>query len=147
MGLYSQNLRTKNFSSSKKIVRFMAFASKTDHSDPIFANLEFLKIDGTRQLHLFSFVYDCQNKPAPVHFHDYFAPSSQGHRFNTRLASRGDLFLERKNKFQYGIRSIELTGARLWNLLPVPLRESSSAPVFRAELKKKHLSSSYNASS
>ena len=43
----------------KKIVRVMTFALKTDHSDPISANLEFLKIDGIRQLQLFYFVYDC----------------------------------------------------------------------------------------
>ena len=56
----------------------MISASKTDHSDPTFANLEFLKIDGIRQLQLLSFVHDCQNKLAPVHFHDYLyhAPKS-----------------------------------------------------------------------
>ena len=99
----------KIFLLQKKIVRVMTFASKTDHSNPIFANLEFLKIDGIRQLQLLSFVYDCYNKLAPIHFQECFVPCSQGHRFNTRLASRGDLFLERKNTFQYGIRSIEFT--------------------------------------
>ena len=64
----------------KKIVGVVTFASKTDHSDPIFANLEFCKIDGIRQLQLLSFVYDCQNKAAPLHFHDYFKPCSQVHR-------------------------------------------------------------------
>ena len=136
---YAQNI----FILQNKIVRVMTFVSKTDHSDPIFANLEFLKINGIRQLQLLSFVYDCQNELTPD---EYFVPCSQVHRFSTRLASRGDLFLERKNTFQYGIRSIMFTGARLWNMLPVPLRESSSAAIFRAELIK-HLLSSYSASS
>ena len=51
-------------------------------------------------------MYDCQNKLAPIYFHDYFVQCSQVHHYSTRLASRGDLFLERKNTFQYGIRSI-----------------------------------------
>ena len=51
-------------------------APKPDHSDPIFANLEFLKIDDIRQLQLLSFAYDCQNKLVPVHFYDYFVPCS-----------------------------------------------------------------------
>ena len=102
----------KIFLLQEKIVRATIFASKTDHSNPIFPNLEFLKTDGIRQLQLLSFVYDCQNKLASVHFHDYFVRCSQVHRFNTRLASRGGLFLERKNTFQYRIRSIEFTGAR-----------------------------------
>ena len=58
------------------------------------------------------------------------------HHFNTRLASRCDLFLERKNTFQYSIRSIENNDARLWNMLPLSSRESSSGSVFRSEFKK-----------
>ena len=137
VGLYSQNLCAKIFLLQKKIVRVMTFALKTDHTDPIFfTSLEFLKIDCIRQPQLLSFVYDCHNKLAPIHFQEYFVPCSQVHRFNTRLASRGDLFLKRKNTFQYGIWSIEFTGARLWNMLPVPLKKSSIAASFRAELRK-----------
>ena len=121
----------------------MTFNKITDHSNPIFARLEFLKIDDIRQLQLLSFVYDCLNKTAPVYFHDYFVSCSELRHFNTRLASRGDLFLERKNTFQYGIRSIEYNGARLWNMLPVSIRESSSGLVFQSELKK-HLLSAYS---
>ena len=105
------------------------------HTNPIFIQLEFLKIEDIRQFQLLSFVYDCLNKTAPVFFHGYFTPSSERHTYNTRLASRGDLFLERRNTFQYGIRSIEYNGARLWNMLPVTLRESSSPPVFQSDLK------------
>ena len=98
------------------------------------------KKEDIRQLHLLSFVFDCQNKIAPVYFQNYFVQCSQIHNFNTRLASRGDLFLERKNTFQYGIRSIQYNGARLWNMLPVNLRASSSPSVFRSNLKKYFLS-------
>ena len=116
----------KTFLIQKKIIRVMTFNKVTEHSNPIFARLEFLKIQDIHQLQLLSFVYDCLNKTAPVYFHDYFVSCSQLHHFNTRLASRGDLFLERKNTFQYGIRSIEYNGTRLWNILPVSIREYSS---------------------
>ena len=140
---YTHKTYVQNIFLQNKNVRVMTFVSRIDHSDPIFANLEFLKFNGIRQLQLLSFVYDCQNKLAPD---EYFVPCSQVHRFSTRLALRGDLFLERKNTFQYGIQSITFTGAGLWNMLPVPLRESTSAAIFRAELIK-HLLSSYSASS
>ena len=133
----------KPFLIQKEIVRIMTFNKVTEHSNPIFARLEFLKIEDIRQLQLLSFVYDCLNKTAPVYFHDYFVSCSQLHHFNTRLASRGDLFLERKNTFQYGARSIEYSGARLWNMLPVSIRESSSGSVFQFEFKK-HLLSAYS---
>ena len=80
--------------------------------------------------------YDCLNKTAPVYFHYYFVSCFHLHHFNTRLASRGDSFLERKNTFQHGIRSIEYNGARLWNMLLASIREFSSASVFQFELKK-----------
>ena len=114
----------------------MTFNKANAHTNPIFTQLEFLKIYDIRQLQLLSFVSDCLNKIAPIYFHGYFVPCSQVHKFNTRLAARGDLFLERKNTFQYGIRSIEYNGARLWNMLPIALRETSSSSVFRSEVKK-----------
>ena len=70
----------------------MTFNKMNTHTNPIFILLDFLKIEDIRPLQLLSFVYDCLNKTAPVFFHDYFTPSSERHHFNTRLASRGDLF-------------------------------------------------------
>ena len=37
--------------------------------------------------------------------------------------------------FEYGIRCIAYTGAKLWNMIPVSLRSSPSSSVFRSELK------------
>ena len=110
----------------------MTFLQKLITLIRIFSNLTFLDIDVIQQLQLLAFTYNCRDKLAPVHFHDYFVPCSQAHRFNTRLASCSS---SKKKPFQYGILFIEPTGARLWNMLPVPLRESTSAPVFHAELK------------
>ena len=101
----------------------MTFNKQTAHSTPIFANIQLLKIDGIRQLHLLTFVYHCQNKLASTYFHHYFVKCSQVHGYSTRLASCGDLFLQRKNTFQYGIRSIEYKWARLWNMIPSHIRE------------------------
>ena len=80
----------------------MNFNKETASSTPIFSDLAFLKMDDILQL--LSFVYDCQNKLAPAYFHNFFVQCAQIHFCSTRLASRGDLFLERKNSFQFGIR-------------------------------------------
>ena len=88
----------------KKIIRVMAFKNK--HSNPIFSKLELLKIEDIRQLQLLSFVFDCQNKIAPVYFHENFVQCSQIHHFNTRLASRGDLFWRGKIPFNMVLRQL-----------------------------------------
>ena len=93
-GLTYKSLVQKLIVIQQKIVRVMTFNKMNAHTNPIFIHLEFLKIEDIRQFQLLSFVYDCLNKTAPVFFHDYFTPSSERHTYNTRLASRGDLFLE-----------------------------------------------------
>ena len=127
----------------KKILRVMTFSEINAHTAPLFSQLGILKIHDVHQFQLLSFVYDCHYKIAPAHFHCYFKPSSDVHNYNTRMASRGDLFLQRKHTFQYGIRYIQYTGARLWNMIPVSLRSSPSSSVFRSELKT-YLLSNYD---
>ena len=100
--------------SQKKILRIMNFKEPNSHTEPHFAQLQFLKIRDMHELQILSFMYDCQNHLAPTHFHSYFMLSSEMHGYNTRLASRGDLFLSRKTTFQYGIRAIQYSGARLF---------------------------------
>ena len=115
------------------------------HTAPLFSHPGILKVHDVHQFHLLSFVYYCHYKIAPAHFHSYFKPSSEVHNYNTRMASRGDLFLQRKNTFQYGIRCIQYTGTRLWNMIPVSMRSSPSSSVFRSELHvKTYLLSKYD---
>ena len=83
----------------KKIIRVMTFNKMNAYTNPIFIQFDFLKIEDIRQLQLLSFVYDCLSKTAPVFLHDHSALSSERHNFNTRLAYRGDLFLEWKTLF------------------------------------------------
>ena len=108
----------------------MCFEKPATHSEPLFKRLQLLKVRDIHELQLLSFPYDCQNKLAPVHFHSFFT-----HSFNTRQASRGDLFLNRKATFQYGIRSIQYSGARLWNSIPPSIHDSPSRSVFVSKLK------------
>ena len=123
--------------SQKKIIRIMNFKEPNSHTEPLFAQLQFLKVHDTCicELQLLSFMYDCQNHLAPTHSHSYFTPSSEVHGYNTRLAFKGDLFLTRKTTFQYGIRSIQYSGARLWNSIPILIRESPSWTIFITKLK------------
>ena len=102
----------------------MNFKMPNSHTGPLFAQLQFLKMCDVHELQLLSFMCVCQNHLAPTHFQSYFTPSSEVHGDNTRLASRGDLFLTRKTTFQYGVRSFEYLGARLRSSIPVLIRES-----------------------
>ena len=77
----------------------MNFKESNSHTEPIFAQLQFLKIRDIDKLQFLSFMFDCQNRSAPTHFHSYFTPSYEIHGYNTRPASRGNLLLTRKITF------------------------------------------------
>ena len=53
----------------KKILAIMNFKEPNCHTEPLFAQLQFLKIRDMHELQLLSFMYDCQNHLAPTHFH------------------------------------------------------------------------------
>ena len=120
--------------SQKKIILIINFKESNYHTEPLFAQLQFLKICDIHELQLLLFMYDCQNHLAPTHFYSYFMSSSEVHSYNTKLASRGDLFLTRKTMFQYGIRLIQYSGARLWNSIPILIREFPSRTIFVTKL-------------
>ena len=102
-----------------------------DHSKPLFRDLELLKLSDIHSLQLLSLVYDCVNHITPNYFSDYFR---HVHSICTRQVIRYDLFLQRRHT-QYGIRSVQYSGAKLWNSVPVELRSLKSASQFRAKLE------------
>ena len=125
----------------KKAIRAMTFNDPLAHTSPIFSELQLLKLEDIHCLHISSFVYECHNKLAPIHFRDYFTQMSESHSYNTRGAARGDFFLVRKNTLQYGLRSICFNGAKLWNTIPSDIRNSPSIRNFKNKLKKRFLQS------
>ena len=59
------------------------------------------------------------NKPTPPVFHHFSLLSQTVHLYGTRQASRGDLFQTNKNAIQYGLRSMQYFGSKLWNTIPI----------------------------
>ena len=100
----------------------MTYSSVLDHSNPLFKDLELLKLSDIRSLQLILFVYDCVNHMTPDCFSDYFKHVSDVHSICTRQAIRDDLFLEMRHTVQYGIRFVQYFGAKLWNSIPGELR-------------------------
>ena len=91
------NLILRNFQlSRKRLLKWWLLINKLLHQ-----NLFSLILNSWNWWHpsiptsLF-YVYDCQDKSAPAYFRIFFVQCAQTHSYSTRLAFRGDLFLERK---------------------------------------------------
>ena len=76
-------------------------------------------------------------------FHNYFETLTAVHQYDTRQASKGDMFMPRKNMLQYGLRSVRYTGAKSWNSISDVIKQSPSVSIFRLKLKSDILSTKY----
>ena len=125
----------------KKVLKSITFSDIMVHSKPLFHDLQLLKLNDIHNLHISLFVYECVNGLFPAYFADFFNLLSNKHMFMTRQSTKGNLFLERRNNTdQYGIRSIQFSGVKLWNSIPPNIRASKSLNTFRNELKKYYIS-------
>ena len=98
----------------EKILKAITYSSMLDHSNPLFRDLELLKLSDIHSLQLLSFVYDCVNYITL----DYFSDSSGMllmliSSAPARQAIKDNLFLQRRHTTQYGIRSVQYSGAKL----------------------------------
>ena len=128
----------------KKILRCISFQNFIAPSAPIFHSLKILKLEDMIHSNILTFAYKAMNKLSPTCFHNFFTPNSSVHRFGTRQVTRGDLFKSLKNTTLYGLKTIQYFGSKLWNTLPLFIRVSGSASVFRSNLKTFFLDSYLN---
>ena len=112
----------------------MSFQPRMSPSLPVFNDL-LLAIYDIFELRLLTCVLESLNKTSPSCFHDFLLFSSSDHLFATRQASEVDLYRLRKNCVQYGLTSIRYLGAKLWNALPVELRNALSQISSKSQLK------------
>ena len=116
----------------------MTFSEINAHTAPLFSQLGILKVYDVHQFQLLSFVYACHCRLAPVQFHSYFKPSFEVHNYNTSMASRGDLFLQRKNTFQNGIRCIVERISSLKEKIRSPKQKILNDPDVKDTLRRLH---------
>ena len=115
----------------KTILKIITFNKVTVSSAPLFDSLQILKLRDLFKLQVISFVYECLNTLAPIYFREYFTSIQSIHSVGTRQSKKGDLYALRCNTTQYGLRSIHYSGVRIWNSLPVEIRNSQSLPNFK----------------
>ena len=128
-------------------------------SEPLFKNLEILKISDIFKLNIGKFIYNTLNNDSPSIFSDWFIYNHLVHEHSTRSNAAiiqrehfdvgyaepsKNLHTQRFNLEKYGRRSIQVYGPTLWNSFPDELKESPSIHTFNRHAKKHFLSHYYN---
>ena len=83
-------------------------------------------------------VYKQTNDLIPDIFHNYFRPIS--HRYNTRSRANNNLYLT-KPRLNYGKFNVKYASVKIWNELPIELKNTDSLSKFKTQFKKFLLSS------
>ena len=123
------------FKIQKKTVRAISFQPPLSPSSPIFKDLQLLELSAIFRLKLLTFVFDSIHGNLPICFNNFFLLGSSVHQYCTRQANKGDLYLVNKNTLQYGLKSLRYLGAKLWNDVPVEIRNIRLKNLFKLQLK------------
>ena len=113
-------------------------------SDPLFYKLEILKIQDIFKVKIGKFIYRCLNKNITTNFHNWFILTTQIHNHNTRskfmnsdqLINSINLFIPTARASHYGLKKINVRGAKIWNALPPDVRITTSFGLFKTKMNR-----------
>ena len=100
----------------KKAIRIITFSSFSDHTSPLFKDLNVIKLFDEVTFHIAVFMYKFKNQLLPSNFDVFFTSVKETHNYNTRLSSRMTYALP-ITRTNYGIFNIRYQGAKIWNAI------------------------------
>ena len=89
---------------------------------PLYKQFSILKLSNIIKLEVTKFMSKIENNNLPELFQNYFYSTTDIHKFATRQAGRHDFFLPRSSS-KFAQNSIKVCGVKVWNSLPLLLRE------------------------
>ena len=123
-------------------------------SDPLYKNLEILKLGDVFKFHVVKFVFQCLAQETPSNFHNWFNINNEVHHhrttsnvvivrenyFETGTVSQAKILHTRQsNLVNYGGKSMQVLGPTLWNNLPCELRNMEIINPFKYHCKNHYI--------
>ena len=122
-----------------KAVRIISGSEYDAHCDPIYKDLNIIKVKDLLYLKYSSLMWDFDHNDIPNNFKDHFVYANQTHRYSTRFATAGKLCENKKfNTERYGLNSFTYMGPKILNSLKDNklYREAKSKVQFLKNYKK-----------
>ena len=99
----------------KRAIRTITFTKPDEHSEPLFKNLEILKL--TDRITMLNALFMCHYQyNLPSSFENVFPAVTSVHLYNTRLASNSTYSIN-SIKTNYGKFNIRFAAVKVWNSL------------------------------
>ena len=118
----------------KRALRFIYFAEWKEHAIPFFLNADILPVNFLYYENVCSLMHDVRHKTAPENIIDLFTDIKSVHSYNTRSSTSHNFYIK-QSKLQIQYKSFSRLGARIWNDIPVSLREKPKR-IFKSELHR-----------
>ena len=116
-------------------------------SDPIFMELATMKVTEIFKYQVSKFIFKCLNQLTPVQFHNWFTLNCNRHGHKTRSnfdvdnsTTINNLFIPVGRTTNYGLKQLKVNGPRIWNELPIFLKNETSLHVFLRKIKLYYIS-------
>ena len=116
----------------KRAIRCVDHASYCDHTKPIFDKYHILTFMQLLELNIGTFMFKYNNNLLPSPFNNYFSLSNV-HGHNTRTAS--NVRIESHNTARYS-KTTKITAPKIWNKLPLEIKNAKSLQSFKKNYKK-----------
>ena len=114
----SKNTHTKRlFTAQNKALRIISFSDFRASQNPLYSNLEIIKLSDAIKTMNVIFVKKCLDKETPACFHSMFKPILDVHTHDKTLSGSGGIFTSNYITFRFGIKSIAAFCVRDWNKL------------------------------
>ena len=127
----------------KKIVRMITYndtfpkiPGPLAHTPPLFHHLKMLRIYDIYSLQIGKFVFESENNIGPSHSIIKFVKASEIHEHGTRYSERGGFYVQLVRTSKYGLKAVSNEGRKVWESIPVSIRESKSRKLFVCKYKE-----------
>ena len=139
----NENLLTKLQLAQNAAARILTKTRKYDHITPVLKELHWLPVRWRIIFKLLLLTWKCVNDKAPSYLQEFIVPYSPARQL--RSANKFLLTVPRTIS-SYGDRSFSACAPKLWNSLPMDIRETTSLEQFKKLLKTYLFNCAYNSS-
>ena len=122
----------------KRAARLIYDLPGREHSGPLFKKLKWLPVQQRIIFKTAIVVYKALNGLAPKYMTDSFTDQNQIKQRLTRSSSQNNLYVPR-SKLTKADQSISIKGSKIWNELPLNIRQSTSLGIFKRKAYQHYL--------
>ena len=132
-GACASSLLKKVQTLQNKLLKVLFKLPPRTDSNILHFDLEILKVHDIYKYQIHKFVYESIKEHSIKQFHNYYTMNYNIHQINTRQQNQIHRSI---TKTQYGLNSLKVYGARLWNSLPIEFQQSKSLATFKKAVRQ-----------